>query len=349
LVDLASVARHAGIDMSVVSMRSLDGLRYAELLQGAGVRVESLDLAAWWDPRGPRRMRSVLRELAPDVVHTHLKHADVVGGRAARQIGIPHVSTLHLVEDAVGRFGTWKRDLAIRSRRATATLTLAVSDATRDWYLGVSGADPASVVTVRNGVPDPGAAHIDEVDAVRAEFGIPEHALMAVTVAVMRPGKGHDVLFEAIGRLTDASTVFVMAGDGSQRQALESLASGERRIVFAGFREDVSRLLAAADFVVHPSLADALPTALIHALAAGRSIVASRVGGIPEIVPEDGGLLVPPGDSAALAVAIDRMVDAEDARHWMGKRARERYDSEFHAVSWADRLREIYEAVRLTD
>jgi glycosyltransferase involved in cell wall biosynthesis len=287
-------------------------------------------------------MRRVLAEFDPDVGHTHLKHADVIGGRAAERLGIPHVSTLHLVEDDPGRVAAWKRDVATRSRIRTADRTIAVSNAVRGWYLEHSGTDPDSVVTLRNGVPDPGPIDLSDVEEVRRELGVPEHALMAVMVAVMRPGKGHDVLIAAIREVEDPSTVFVLAGSGAEEDRLRSLVGADDRIVFAGFREDVSRVLAAADFVVHPSLADALPTALVHALAAGRPIVASHVGGIPEIVPDDGGLLVPPGDSAALAAAIDRVAGSADGRVWMGKRCREAYDDGFEAITWAERLRDIY-------
>jgi glycosyltransferase involved in cell wall biosynthesis len=342
LVDLASVARRAGIELSVVSLLPIDGLRYAAALVESGVRVETLGLRAWWDPRGPKRMRRVLADLAPDLVHTHLKHADVIGGRAAARLGIPHVSTLHLVEDDPGRVAAWKRDVAVRSRMRTAERTVAVSDALRDWYLSHSGAPPESVVTLRNGVPDPGPSDLAETEAVRRELDVPEHALVAVMVAVMRPGKGHDVLIEAARLVEDSSVVFVLVGGGVEEPGLRADAAGDDRIVFAGFRDDVSRVLAASDFVVHPSLADALPTALIHALAAGRPIIASDVGGIPEIVPERGGLLVPPGDAAALASAIDRMASAADTRDWMGKRGRERYDAEFQAITWAEGLRDLY-------
>lgn len=347
-MDLASVARRAGIDLSVVSLLPTDGLRYATALADAGVQVVSLGLRAWWDPRAGRRMRAALEELAPHVVHTHLKHADVIGGRAAARSGIPHVSTLHLVEDTVGRVAAWKRDVAMRSRTRTAARVVAVSDALREWYLSHSDAAAADVVTIRNGVPDPGPRDLDQIEEVRRGLGVPEHALMAVMVAVMRPGKGHDVLLEAARRVEDSSVVFVLAGAGSEEERLRAAASSDPRIVFAGFRDDVADVLAASDFVVHPSLADALPTALIHGLAAGRPIVASAVGGIPEIVPTDGGLLVPPGDPAALAAAIDRMAASPDARVWMGKRAREKYDAEFEAITWAERLRDLYDEVRLT-
>ncbi len=341
-MDLASVAADAGIAMSVVSMLPLTSSGYVGRLRDAGVRVESLCLTAWWDPRGARRLRRMLPDLRPEVLHSHLKHADVVGGRVAVAASIPHVSTLHVIEDSVGLLAARKRNLATRSRLRTAGRTVAVSDALRDWYLDVSGADPNTVVTIRNGVPDPGSFDSNELAAVRSEFGIAPDAVLAVMVAVMRPGKGHDVLLDALQHLEDHRVVFLLVGDGIDYPRLRERASETHRVVFAGFRDDVGRILAAADLVVHPSLGDALPTALAQALAAGRPIIASAVGGIPEMVPPDVGQLVDPGDPAALAAAIDRLAADDDGRSRMGEMARRQYDEEFSATMWAQRLRSLY-------
>lgn len=345
LVDLATVAADAGIDLTVVSMLPTDGLRYPETLRASGVAVRSLGLRAWWDPRGPRRLRRLVATLAPDVLHSHLKHADFVAGRVARQTGIPQVSTLHVIEDGVTGLAARKRDLAARSRMGTAAVTVAVSDAVRDWYLRRFDESPDRVVTIHNGVPDPGEPSLEDRAALRAELGIAADAVVAAMIAVMRPGKGHDVLLAAAAAIE--GIVFLVAGDGPlQEQVLEAAARlPAGRMVFCGFRDDVDRVLAAADLVVHPSLADALPTALIHAAAAGRPAVASAVGGIPEIVVPGSGLLVPPGDAAALAGALRTLAGDADDRHWMGKRARERYDEEFGAARWASRLRGLYDRV----
>ena len=345
LVDLATVARDAGIEMSVVSMRPLASFGYVRQLRAAGVRVESLDLAAWWDPRGPTRLRSLFPELRPQVLHSHLKHADVVAGGVAASKSVAHVSTLHPIEDGVGWVAARKRNIAVRSRRRTTRRTIAVSDAVRDWYLDVSGSDPATVVTIHNGVPDPGTFDEAELTALRAELGIPDGAAVAAVVAIMRPGKGYDVLVDSLPHLANDRVVFLIVGDGPDSARLRRRVGDTDRVVFAGFRDDVPKILAAADFVVHPSLGDALPTALVQALAAGRPVVASAVGGIPEIVPTGAGVLVAPGDPKALADAVDRVAADTDGRRWMGKRARARYDEEFSAEDWADRLRSLYDEV----
>jgi len=143
-VDLARVAAQAEMDLSVVSMMPLGDHRYAGMLRAAGVDVRSLDLAGWWDPRGPRRLTGLIDRLAPDVLHSHLKHADVVAGRVAGKIGVPHVSTLHVIEDRVGGLAARKRDWAAHRRMRSAALTIAVSDALRSWYLATFPEIPAA-------------------------------------------------------------------------------------------------------------------------------------------------------------------------------------------------------------
>jgi len=345
LVDLASVATGAGLDMSVVSMMPLGDLRYPRMLTAAGVEVRSLDLRAWWDPRGPRRLAGMIGGLSLDVLHSHLKHADVIAGRVSRRVGVPHVSTLHVIEDRATGLALRKRDFAARSRIESAARTIAVSDAVRTWYLATYPERPERVVTIHNGVPEPRRFDDVERSAVRSELGVPPDRVMALMAAVVRAGKGHDVLLRAAEQVPEV--VFVIAGDGPEMASVRRLADRlpPGRVVLPGFREDVPRLLAAADLVVHPALFDALPTTLIHAFAAGVPAVASDVGGIPEIVTSGTGVLVAPGDAAALASAIRDLAGDADVRRWMGKAARERYEEEFSGTRWAGRLIDLYRAV----
>jgi len=348
LVDLARVAPAAGIEMSVLSLMPLGGHRYPVLLRGLGVRVECLDLPFRWDPRGPVRAVRLLQADPPDLLHSHLKHADLVAAYAAPRLGVPMVSTLHLVEVEVGRVGRFKRDLGAWARRRRAARTIAVSDAVRRWYLGAFPVDPAAVITLPNGIPVPEVVPAERRAGLRGEFGAAEGTLLAATVAIFREGKGHDDLLDAVRLVEDLPIRFVLAGSGTEEARLRARVAAEGlggRVVFAGFREDVAGLLAAADLVVHPSHADALPTALIHALAAGVPAVATRVGGIPEIVGENAGVLVPPGEPAALAGAVRDLVGDAGRRREMGEAARARFGARFEGTAWARRLAAIYAGV----
>jgi glycosyltransferase involved in cell wall biosynthesis len=345
LVDLARLAAGAGIELRVLSLMPLGAHRYAQALRDLGVRVDSLDLPSRWDPRGLGRAVRRLRAGPPQLLHSHLKDADLVAAYAAPRLGIPMISTLHLVEDEVGMVGRFKRGLGAWARRRRAARTIAVSDALRRWYLRAFDEDPARVVTIPNGIPAPEPVPAERRAALRAELGVSDGGVLAATVAVFRDGKGHDDLVDAAGLLPDLPVTFVLAGSGPEEARLRDrvrAAGLGGRVVFAGFRDDVAGLLAAADLVVHPSHADALPTALIHALAVGVPVVATDVGGVPEVVGPDAGVLVPARDPAALAAAIRSLAGDPASRVLMSAAARARFAARFEGEAWAARLRALY-------
>lgn len=350
LVDMAEAAPRAGIDMSVVSLvHRPDAADHIAALKARGATVSSCAVSSILDPRALSRFRNHVRQQQPHVIHTHLKHADFVGGAVGRSVGVPTVSTLHLIEDAPTPVGRVKRWIGAQARLHTADLTISVSDALRDWYLGAFKVDPARVVTVRNGVAP---IHLDPETRprLRAALGISESTVVLVNLAMMRPGKGQDQLIDALRTVPSALDICVLlAGDGTERPALEARARtvdpDGKRIRFLGYRRDVAELLCASDIVVHPALFDALPTALIHALACGRPAIASAVGGIPEIVGNDAGMLVDPGRPDLLAKAIVALTNDSEQRDAMSSAAQLRYAQEFDADVWVGRLRDIYDSV----
>jgi glycosyltransferase involved in cell wall biosynthesis len=224
-----------------------------------------------------------------------------------------------------------------------------VSNALRSWYVDAFPVDPSRVVCLPNGVATPNPTSAAERDAIRRDLGIRPDALMATMVGIMRPDKGHEQLLGAAHAMSSPSDVqFAMLGDGPLRKELEQQAErlqlGPDRVVFAGFREDVAEVLGASDLLVHPTLDDALPTALLHGLAAGLPIVASDTGGIPEIVTPTTGILVPPGNVGALVDGLEQLVAQLPAPE-MARAARTRFDQEFDSKIWATRLRGLYEEI----
>ena len=347
LCSIAEAAQAANVEVEVVSLLPLEQSRVARRLRRSGTPVMSLNLRSRWDARALPAAATLLASRAPDVIHAHLKHADVVCAYASRRTGLPMVSTLHVVENRVNGLGWAKRSAGAWARRRWAHTTIAVSEAQRTWYLDALRASAEDVVTVRNGVADPPPLEPVERRRIRDGLGADEGELLVATVGIMRPGKGHeDVLSLASAVGTEAKVRFVLAGDGELRAALEAraeaLAPRSAPVLFAGFREDVPSLLAASDLVLHPSHADALPTALLHALAAGRPTVAYGVGGVPEIVTPDAGIVVEPVDEHALRTAFDRLVSSRALRTELGAGARRRYEQEFTLEAWMERLREVY-------
>jgi glycosyltransferase involved in cell wall biosynthesis len=167
----------------------------------------------------------------------------------------------------------------------------------------------------------------------------------------MRPEKGHDVLLEAVARVKSEGRAVrvLLAGDGERRAALEALAVSlgiRGEVEFLGVRRDVARLLHASDVVVLPSVVEALPMALLEAMAAGTPVIASAVGSVPELV-EDGrtGLLIPPSDIASLAERIGYILDDAAGAARMRDGAREFMAGRYSIDETAARYGDLFEDV----
>lgn len=350
LVEFAETAPSLGIETTVISLLGLNGSLNASRIESAGARVVSVGLRSRWDVRSFRRTRALVRSLQPDVLQTHLKHADLVGAWVSRRLGLPMVSTLHRMEPAGAPLERFKRAAGARARLSQAARTLAVSDAQRRWYLETFDADPSMVVTVHNGIRDPDPVSEAIRLTVRRDLGIGPDECMVTMLGVMRPGKGHADLLAAVRLIPGGLPLrIVMAGDGDLAGDISRSVLGDRllsgRVVLPGWLDDVDRLLGASDLLVHPTRDDALPTAVIHGLAAGLPVVASDVGGVGELVDASVGILVPPGDPPALASALVALFEDPRRRLAMGRRARQRFERHFTASAWLNRLDAVYTAV----
>jgi len=192
------------------------------------------------------------------------------------------------------------------------------------------GYDPANIVVIRNGIKPPRSAGKERGAVLRQELGLPPHARLVAVFSRLNRMKGVEYYLDA-ARIVAGSypdVRFLVVGDGGSKKGLEELASrlelGER-IVFTGFRSDVPDLLPEVSISVLPSLSEGTSNTLLESMAAGVPVIATRVGGNPEVV-EDGvsGLLVPPRDSAALAAATVRLLEDEALALRVGQAGRQR-------------------------
>lgn len=308
----------------------------AETLASRGVTVEFVPIKRLRDPLAVPRLVRSMRRWRPDVVHNQLQWSIVLGGAAARILGIPAVATLHTMHRDTPRL----RD-RLRARITRLALVhlhdsvIAVSEAGRTAHIRDLGLDDEQVRTIRNGIDVDRWVRRDR-RRVELELGIEESDRVLISVAVLREGKGLNDLIDAFSEVASEfpSARCLIVGDGPQRAVLARQAAdvpfGDR-ISFLGQREDVPELLAAADVFVLPSHYEVLPTAIAEAMAAGVPVVATGVGGVPEMV-EDGisGLLVAPGRVRELAHACLRLLqDSELAGRLADEAARvvrERFD-----------------------
>jgi glycosyltransferase involved in cell wall biosynthesis len=270
---------------------------------------------------------------------------------AARLAGVPKVLATYHTDSAYdvldGRLTAGYRAL----ERATNRLldrAIAVSGVTRSDRVRIAGIPGSRVVTIHNGIDPDRFARLPARAAARAELGLPADRVLIGGVGQLARYKGYDVLIRAFagvaGRCPQAD--LVIAGTGPLREELEALADrlGARgRIHFLGFQPDVLRVLAALDIYVLASICEALPYALLEAMAAGLPVLATAVGGVPEVIePGVSGLLVAPGRVDAMADALGRLADSAPARARLGAAARERVGRHFHQRDSARRTIAVY-------
>src|SRR4051794_23691096 len=316
-----------------------------EDLRRAGVRTLTLgrsgrlDLAAWIP------LIRLLRRERVEILHAHMFGSNLWGTLIGRGVRVP-VIVAHEHGWGVAQTGRLRQlaDREIIARWSDAFVT--VSEDARQRMINGGGIDPRNVVLVRNGIPSsPSSPGHD----LRVELGIPGDAPVIGTAAVLRREKALDVLLICTAllntRMPDLRVL--IAGLGPERPGLERLTKelgiGDT-VVFLGFRPDVPAVFDASDVAVFSSTSEGSPLAVLEAMEAGRPIVATRVGGVPDLI-EDGvhGLLVPSGDPAALAAAIERALQDRAAANAMGTRARERRRREFDIQGTVKQLEQLYE------
>ncbi len=339
-------------ELVLCCLTSIGGNPIERQLAAEGVSAVNLGARNLRDVAAFRRLLRLIRSEKIDLIHAHLTYAATWAALASRLTQVPSVATLHVAPPLHG--GAAVRDRLMRfGLNRWSSKVIMVSDALRKDYLERGGLSRSKVVVAHNGI-EVERFHGDRSAArakIEREFDIPAGAEVIATVSVMRPGKGIEVLLDAARRIREQRprAMFLLIGDGEKRAEWESLAASRGISDFvrwAGHRADVSELLPGCDILAHPTLADAFPTVLLEAMAAGLPVIASSVGGVPEIVePGITGQLVPPGDPAALAAAIVAILAVAEP---MRESARRIATTRFSTRAWLARLDEIYSGARAT-
>jgi glycosyltransferase involved in cell wall biosynthesis len=335
LVELAQGQLSRGDDVTVAS----SGGRLEQDLQSVGARTIRI----------PLRERSLLttlrasaalarRSLRPDVVHSHNVRAAVAAKLSVSRprSGIPHVVTVHGISHGDSR-------LSARLLSVVADAVVAVAEAEARQLRSTGLRIPVRVIP--NAVSPPTSR--DRTES-RRRLDIDPDVPVALCIARLAPLKRHDLLLDAWSRLP-APTTLLCAGEGSLMHALEQQAARlgiSDRVRFLGPRADIDWLLAASDLVTLASDREGLPMSVIEAMTAGVPVVATRVGGLAEIVVPGAGLLVPPGDATALAGALSVMLSDHEWRRSASEvarsHAREQHSVDALVASYAD----LYDRLR---
>jgi glycosyltransferase involved in cell wall biosynthesis len=346
-LQLARAARERGDDVAFVSPTPGP---FVELVRSEGFRAFRVRSSRLYELAGALALARLLRRERVDVLHTHTHLAASVLGRvAARAAGAAVVSHLHIENhfrpQALPR--AVSRSLDNATARLCARL-VAVSDATRRSF-EEQGFPPARLETVHNGISLDGAA---APTTLRRDLGIAADAVLVAHVGRLAPVKGQRELLEALAGAPGVHAVLV-GGDvetgGAFRRELE--AEAERlgiadRVAFAGYRPAAAAELAEVDALVLPSRIEGLPVVVLEAMARGKPVIATPVGGTPELVV-DGETGVLADDVDSLAAALRWLADHRQEARRMGEAGRRRVQEHFSEAAMTHRVLQMYDdAVR---
>ena len=337
-------------DVRVISLSHGSSVRR---LQRAGIDAIVID-----EPDDGAAARAVVEAVAgfePEVIHNHMYRAEVVGTRAALMLGEMGrkrpavISTVHSSRIRCAEDRQTLRQLTPLMDRLIV-VSKAIEQKVRD-----EGRAGVPVSLIYNGVDLQRYNHQQPCCTLNDDYGIPEGAPIVGVVARLEAEKGHRTLIDAwpdvLAAVPDARLLIV--GEGSERDSLEAEAASlgiEARVVFTGRREDVPAVTAALDVAVLPSYREAQGVSVLEAMALSRPVVASNVGGIPEMI-EDGvtGLLVPPNDCTALAAAIVRLLTDHPLADMIARRGHDLVHERFCIELMVSSIELLYDeaAVRL--
>lgn len=327
-----ALASRSDVSQIVVTGRAT---RLAGRLAAAGVAVHEV---GWRAGLSPAALLGAVREArrGPSLLHAHDAHALTIAGVAASLTRAPFVVTRR-VDFHLRRPGYWIR----------AARVIAISDAVRDVLIS-DRIPPERVVRVHSGI-DLEEVRRTRPEGIRRELHLPENAPLAVAIGALVGHKDHATLLEAAAALREVrpDVHWVIAGEGPLRGALEHqirrLELGGR-VTLAGHIAEPLRLIAAADVFVMSSREEGLGTSVLDAMALDVPIVATRAGGIPEMLHGGAGLMTAPGDGAAIAAAVATVLDTPRVRAELVSAARDRVE-EFSATAMAEGVLAVYRSV----
>ncbi|MCS6305653.1 MAG: glycosyltransferase family 4 protein [Nitrospira sp.] len=288
-------------------------------------------------------LRLIRRERVA-LIHAHEFSAIVYGWIVSRLARIPFIGTIH------GKNYFWekaRRRAAYRIIARTATL-VAVSEDLKRFVVERIGIPADRIKVIYNGVTPSPPVNDAEVERCRVELGIQAGDIVLGSVGSLYPVKGHTFLLDAMQAVLERfpNTVLIIAGRGELEVPLKDQAKSlgiEQNIRLLGMRQDIPRLLALMDVFVLPSLSEGLSMALLEAMAAGKPVVATRVGGNPELVQQGhAGLLVPSQDAGGLADALIVLLGDPITLRRFGEAGAERVRKDFSTDHMAEQYRRLY-------
>jgi glycosyltransferase involved in cell wall biosynthesis len=306
------------------------------------VKVHALQLPGRAYVRERAAITTLCQELQPTVVHTHGYRPDILDAPVARRGGAAIVTTVHGFTggDWKNRFYEWLQVRAYRRFDAVVAVSTPLVERLR-----LSGLLPGRLHLVRNAWS--GEREYLERAPARAALGITSDEQVIGWIGRLSAEKGPDIMIEGLARLPDAAIRLSLVGEGPLEGVLRAQSRNlgvADRVRWHGLVPDVARLYRAFDVLVLSSRTEGTPIVLLEAMGAGVPVVATSVGGVPDVISPAEAVLAAPNDSAALAQAIGSVLADPTATQRRVEAARERLKREFAIAPWLERYEAVYEA-----
>ena len=324
--------------------------------QAGSYRVIVLDemrreIHPWRDLRTYRRLKALLGELRPDIMHSHSSKAGILARRAGAKLGgCKIVHTVHGLPFHPYQGGLTNRlYVALERRGAKRTdAIICVADAMTAQALAAGVGAPEQYTTIYSGME--AAPYIErtvEADKFRESLDVPDEAVLITQVSRLAELKGHEYLIDAAAQVAELPVWFCLIGDGKLREQIEADIrrrglSGRFRLTGLASPARIPAIMQASDIVIHCSLREGLARALPQAMLAGKPVISFDVDGAPEVVNDETGILVAPKDAAGLAEAIRRLVGDPDLRSRMGRAGQAACRQRFDHDRMVDRIEAVY-------
>ena len=297
-----------------------------------------------------KKLKRVISSLRPDILHIHGNKTALVGRYAIRDMDIPAVIvTVHnflIFQDS----NFIMRGLAAMVERRLERYTdklITVSSSLKRSLIEIEGISSEKLVTIPNGIDVESWKAEGRKKTLKTKLGLKEDDLLIASVGRFVPFKGHKILLEAakIACEKRAELKVAIAGDGPLREELialvDKLGLGEK-VFFLGFVDDTRELFFDADMFVLPSLKEPFGIVVLEAMAASLPVIATRAGGVPDIIDQDEGILVEPGDPKELADNIIALAGDKGKRALIAEKALKKVTREFSAEKMVSRTEKVY-------
>ncbi len=354
LLFLLDGLRQRGLDARLIILVERDEpmREMMEAAKARGIPVQSMPIGRDYDLPLLWRLRRALRHIKPEIVHTHLIHADLYGCVSAKLAGVGAVVSSRHLDDAFRYRARWRRVNRRLWRMIDAGI--AISAAMKQFALTIEAAPAPKVSVVLYGMEFKWLSD-EDIDAarlrLRAELKMAADAQLLGMACRLVEQKGIPYALEAMRRIRSdfPRAHLVIAGDGEQASELRRLASRlgiADRVHWLGWRADAADLMAALDVFLLPSLREGFGLVLLEAMSRRLPIVASHVGAIPEIVIDgETGILVEPRNVDELAKAMTRLLNDRALRKYMGLLGAARLEEHFSVERMVDGTVAVYEQV----